>query len=206
MALNTSGPIALAGATAGVSIAVELGLGTTTAISLNQAAVRTLAGVPSGAIIMPTNFYGKSNAPIVTTTGIYYGGETSGGRQNTTTRINVCGALLGSVTNVGTVRDLLGGARIGTNGVFYGGNSTGGIALNTVTRINSSGALVGSQTNVGTARAGVGGALIGSNGVYIGGCGGCTVRKTTIINACGALVGSETTVGTAIVANGGASV
>jgi len=61
MALNGSGPISLAGATAGQSIAVELGLSSTGEISLNQANVRTLAGVPSGAIIMPTNFYGKAN-------------------------------------------------------------------------------------------------------------------------------------------------
>jgi hypothetical protein len=61
MALNASGPISLAGSTAGQSIAVELGLGATSQISLNDAAVRTLAGVPSGAIVMPTNFYGKAN-------------------------------------------------------------------------------------------------------------------------------------------------
>jgi hypothetical protein len=61
MPLNGSGPISLAGTTVGQSIALELGLGATTTISLNQADVRTLAGVPSGAIIMPTNFYGKAN-------------------------------------------------------------------------------------------------------------------------------------------------
>lgn len=61
MTLNSSGPISLAGATSGESIAVELSLGTTTQISLNDAAVRTLAGVSSGAIIIPTNFYGKSS-------------------------------------------------------------------------------------------------------------------------------------------------
>jgi hypothetical protein len=61
MALNASGPISLAGSTAGQSIAVELGLGATSQISLNDAAVRGLAGVPSGAITMPTNFYGKAN-------------------------------------------------------------------------------------------------------------------------------------------------
>jgi hypothetical protein len=61
MALNGSGPISLAGSTAGQSIALELGLSATGQISLNDAAVRTLAEVPSGAIIMPTNFYGKAN-------------------------------------------------------------------------------------------------------------------------------------------------
>jgi hypothetical protein len=40
----------------------ELGLAATTTISLNQANVRALAGVPSGAISM-SNLYGKSNIP-----------------------------------------------------------------------------------------------------------------------------------------------
>jgi len=61
MPLNASGPISLAGTTAGQSIQIENGGNGTTQISLNDAAVRSLAGVPSGAIIMPTNFYGKSN-------------------------------------------------------------------------------------------------------------------------------------------------
>ena len=61
MTMNSSGPISLAGTTAGVSIEIENGGNGTTQISLNDTAVRTLAGVPSGAITMPTNFYGKSN-------------------------------------------------------------------------------------------------------------------------------------------------
>jgi hypothetical protein len=61
MALNLSGPISIAGTTAGQSIQIELNGNGTTQMSLNDASVRTLAGVPSGAIIMPTNFYGKSN-------------------------------------------------------------------------------------------------------------------------------------------------
>lgn len=62
MALNNSGPISLAGATTGQSIALELGLSATGQISLNQSNVRTLAAVPSGAITMPTDFWGKANA------------------------------------------------------------------------------------------------------------------------------------------------
>jgi len=64
MALNGSGPISLGGATTGESIALELGLSATGEISLNQIDVRNLAGVPTGVIIMPTNFYGKSNLAI----------------------------------------------------------------------------------------------------------------------------------------------
>lgn len=61
MTLNASGPISLAGTTAGQSIEIELGGSGSTTISLNDTNVRTLAGVPSGQIIMPTNFYGKAN-------------------------------------------------------------------------------------------------------------------------------------------------
>lgn len=63
MALNASGPISLGGSTAGQSIALELNLSATGQISLNDAAVRTLAQVASGAIVMPTNFWGKANTP-----------------------------------------------------------------------------------------------------------------------------------------------
>ncbi len=63
MALNTSGPISLAGCTVGQSIAKELGLSGTATISLNCTNVRTLLGVSSGAIAM-TSAYGKSNETI----------------------------------------------------------------------------------------------------------------------------------------------
>jgi len=59
MTLNASGPISLAGSTTGQSIAVELGQSATGTIALNDSAVRTLAGVASGAITMPTDFWGK---------------------------------------------------------------------------------------------------------------------------------------------------
>jgi hypothetical protein len=60
MTLNTTGPISLGGSTAGQSINLELGKSATATVSLNDTDVRTLAGVASGAIIVPTNFYGKS--------------------------------------------------------------------------------------------------------------------------------------------------
>lgn len=64
MTLNSSGPISLGGSTAGQSINLELGKAATATVSLNDTDVRTLAGVASGAIIVPTNFYGKSNVVI----------------------------------------------------------------------------------------------------------------------------------------------
>lgn len=62
MTLNASGPISLGGSTTGQSIALELGLSSTATITLNDTAVRSLAGVPSGAIVMPNDFWGKSSA------------------------------------------------------------------------------------------------------------------------------------------------
>lgn len=62
MALNSTGAISLAGSTAGQSIALELGLSATGTISLNDASVRSLLGVGSGAISL-SSAYGKSAAP-----------------------------------------------------------------------------------------------------------------------------------------------
>ncbi len=56
MALPSSGPIRL-----GADVNVELGLGSTTQISLGQASVRGLYGVASGAIRLAANGYGKVN-------------------------------------------------------------------------------------------------------------------------------------------------
>lgn len=67
MALPSSGTITMA------MIATELGI-SPTGLSLNDSRVRTLAGVPSGAISM-SNLYGKSN---VFSTIMTVGGENSG--------------------------------------------------------------------------------------------------------------------------------
>lgn len=70
MTLNASGPISLGGATTGQSINLELGQSSTATVSLNDTNVRGLAGVSSGTITMPTNFWGKSAAYKVTLTGV----------------------------------------------------------------------------------------------------------------------------------------
>jgi len=50
MTLNASGQISFGGATTGESINLELGQSATATIALNDANVRTLAGVASGQI------------------------------------------------------------------------------------------------------------------------------------------------------------
>lgn len=64
MTLNASGPISLGGTGTNSSINLELGQSATAQVSMNDTNVRTLAGVASGAIIMPTNFYGKGSATV----------------------------------------------------------------------------------------------------------------------------------------------
>lgn len=59
MTLPSTGPISLA------NVNVELGLSSTTNISLNQTNVRTLAGISSGTISL-NSLRGKSNAPTIT--------------------------------------------------------------------------------------------------------------------------------------------
>lgn len=76
MALNSSGAISLAGSTTGESIAIELGQSATGTIALNDTVVRDLAGVASGAITMPGDFWGKSSIIVGP---IYYAGDNTNG-------------------------------------------------------------------------------------------------------------------------------
>ena len=76
MAINSSGSVSLGGSTAGQSIALELGLSATGAITLNDAGVRDLAGIASGAIVLPTNFWGASS--IVNALIYYLGADYKG--------------------------------------------------------------------------------------------------------------------------------
>lgn len=86
MPLNNSGPISLGGTATNASINLELGQSATAQVSLNDTNVRTLAGVASGAIIMPTNFYGKGGAVVnfsaVSVIATSSGGASAGYRVN----------------------------------------------------------------------------------------------------------------------------
>lgn len=62
MPLNSSGPISLGGAISGQSINLELGQAANATTSLNATNVRTLAGKPTGAVVMPLDFWGKSSS------------------------------------------------------------------------------------------------------------------------------------------------
>jgi hypothetical protein len=75
MPLAASGTISIGGSTATRSINLELGRAAGASSNLNETALRSLAGVASGAISL-SNFYGKSSLSYVTTLG--FNGQTYG--------------------------------------------------------------------------------------------------------------------------------
>lgn len=112
MPLNASGPISLAGATTGQSIAVQLNQSSTGQISLNDSAVRGLAGVASGQISMPSNFWGKGALPSLTyVASTMVGGSGTSktfsgfaiGSASSTRRVIVAVSIYGTGTNISSV-------------------------------------------------------------------------------------------------------
>lgn len=73
MTLASSGEISIGGSTANRSINLELGRSATATSSLGESALRTLAGVSSGAISL-SSFYGKSNVTLAAALNNYNAG------------------------------------------------------------------------------------------------------------------------------------
>ena len=173
MALNSSGPISLAGTTAGQSIEIENGGNGTTQISLNDAAVRTLAGVPSGAITMPTNFWGKANRVALSYT---FSANTANASLNVTA---IGGYIAGKSDITITVNSgiYLYSTSTGTPGLALSGGTSG----DTVTLVNN-GYIMGQGGAGGSSTGNAGGTALslGFNttvnntnaSAYIGGGGG----------------------------------
>ena len=111
MALNPSGAISLAGPSTGQSIAVELGVSATATISLNDTNVRTLAQVPSGVIVMPTDFYGKSNTTGTQKAIFGYGFPSF----SITNLVSSTGVVASDTPGVGTAREGLAAAGYSTS-------------------------------------------------------------------------------------------
>ena len=190
MALNSSGPISLGGATAGQSINLENGNSATATVSLNDAAVRSLAGVPSGTIIMPTNFYGKSNAFAATISSnqtnlnLRTWALANGWNGSSAANITVAAGVYIYATSTGnaglTTGSFPGGLTIVNNGYIIGMGGAGGsnaaggaggiaITLNVNTSITNNGYIAGGGGGGGTGGgdptgAGGGGGAGGGNG------------------------------------------
>jgi len=123
MTMVSTGPISIGGsATSGglnQSINIELGRAATATTSLNEAAVRTLAGVPSGAISL-SNFYGKSNAFIFS-----FAGGTNVNLRTAAVNAGWNQNSLVIATNTGTVQS----ASTGTAALIVSGSFPNGVQL-----------------------------------------------------------------------------
>ena len=177
MTMNSSGPISLAGTTAGVSIEKENGGNGTTQISLNDSAVRTLAGVPSGAITMPTNFYGKANQFNYTISSnqtnfcMRAGAVSAGWNQSSKLAVTINSGVVLSANSTGAFGMYIqgsfpGGVSLKNNGtiVGVGGNGGAGCSL-------SGGGGGGAQAGPGLyIRSGI--TICNASGIIAGGGGG----------------------------------
>ena len=132
MTMVSSGPISLGGtATSGglnQSVNVELGRSGTASINMNEAAVRTLAGVPSGAITM-NNFYGKSNRVAISST---FTANTA----NASLSLSSIGGYVAGKSDI-TITINSGVYLYATAVGNYGLNLTGGTAGDTLTIVNN---------------------------------------------------------------------
>lgn len=170
MTLNSSGPISLAGTITGQSIEIENGGNGTTTISLNDAAVRSLAGVPSGAIIMPTNFWGKSNGPPPYNQVIFaFGGVTP--QYSITNLVSFTGVVGSDVSNAVPAKNEISGARYGGDKAIVGyGNRGTGSSINGYNLITNTGALGSEQTGSGQSRSSAVATPFGNNqAIFYGG-------------------------------------
>jgi hypothetical protein len=148
MALNSSGPISLAGNVTGESIALELSLGATTQISLNDSAVRNLINIVSGQISL-SQFYGASALVLK---GFY-------GLNSNNYNVEVLDWSTESVALTGTGYTVnrtlgLGAGSADNKGYWLGGQGTGNIYYNTIDGINYVNyALINTAVGMNTSRA-----------------------------------------------------
>jgi hypothetical protein len=102
MTLAASGTMSIGGTTATRSINLELGRASNAQSSMGESALRTLAGVPSGAISI-SNFYGKSNTatPSFNTADTFYLSVSGSGGCSGTLTFVTDGTITKSSTGTG---------------------------------------------------------------------------------------------------------
>ena len=221
MTMVSTGPISIGGnATTGglnQSINIELGRSATATSSLNESALRTLAGVPSGAISL-SNFYGKANqfaftissnqtnanlrtlavnagwnqsTKVVATIG---SGVAISSNSTGTPALTVSGSFPGGVEliNSGTIVGMGGAGGLGASSYFSPFNgqpgSAGGLALSVSTSVSINN---GSGTIAGGGGGGGGGGNFDSKAFQTaGGGGGGGGRSSNAANSAGGPGGS----------------
>jgi NAD(P)H-hydrate repair Nnr-like enzyme with NAD(P)H-hydrate epimerase domain len=159
-------------------------------ITLNDTAVRTLAGVPSGAIIMPTNFWGKSNIVVVPTQQAIFGFGDAGNPLDTrqsTNLVSNTGVVATEVNNpTAQRRSSLAAATYGGDKALFGfGNAGTPVSgLTAITNLVSNTGVVAADTpGVGTVRRDLAAAGYGADKALFGfGNAGSPIYATAITN------------------------
>jgi len=134
--MPASGPLNMGGTSSPVSVAEELGLGLTSTISMDQANVRTLAGVGgSGTAWSMSSLYGKANRASISHT---FGSTTA----NASLNLNSIGGYIAgksdiTVTINGGVYLYCSTSNTGSTPTTPGLNITGGTAGDTLTIVNN---------------------------------------------------------------------
>lgn len=147
------------------NVNVELGLSGTTLISMNQTNVRTLAGVPSGAISMQ-NLQGKSNRVSLSYT---YSANTA----NASLNLSAISGYISGKSDI-TVTINSGVYLYATSTGGYGLNLSGGTTGDTLTIVNN-GFILGQGGNGGYAAVGASGGPALNLGF---GMSSCTINNT----------------------------
>ena len=201
MPLNPSGAISLAGPVAGQSIAVELGQSATATISLNDTNVRTLAQVPSGVIVMPTDFWGKG-AFTPTQRAIFAFGATgpaSANRTNISNLISSTGVVASDTPGVGSVRILPGAATYGGDKAIFGYGIGVPTYISFTNLVSNTGVVASDTPGVGTARGELAAAGYGGDKAIFGYGIGTPARVsiTNLVSNTGVVASDTPGVGTA---------
>lgn len=203
MSLNPSGAISLGGPVTGQSIAITLSLSPTATISLNQTNVRALAGVPSGAITMPTNFWGKS-AFTPTQRAIFgFGAFANGAVTNVTNLISNTGVIAADTPGVGQVRRGIAGTGYGGDRAMFALGSfpnppIGEQRVPTVNLVSNTGVVASDTPSVGTARTNVGATGYGGDrAIYAFGIAAGYTNISNLVSNTGVIASDTPGVGTA---------
>lgn len=174
MALPASGAIRM-----GADIGVELGNTSTSMISIGATAPRTLAGVPSGAIRVAADFYGKSSAQSFTITTnqqeldlrTYLLANGWNGASQALVTINPSVYIWSNSISTAALTitgSFPGGVQITNNGYIIGRGGNGGLSY----QQNSDTSVKIGQSGGPAISLGVNATIINNSGAYIAGGGG----------------------------------
>jgi len=135
-------------------VGVELGRSATSSVSLNESAVRALAGKASGPIRL-SDLWNKSSFSRSFSAMIGFGNSISGGYSmvNNMLRVLNTGVFGSETSGVGTARFHAAGSEYGTTrGIFFGGTSSGTGAFNMTNLVSDTGVLNSDTSTVGSVR------------------------------------------------------